>query len=152
MQEGWSYEAIAQAENLSRERIRQIVKESLDERRVDPAKDHTRLQMARLDPALRLAAEKIAEGDLTAIDRLIRVLDRMDKYQSAGAAAEPPESEDDARERILRKLSEIDSRRQALADWSSPERLGETRGGLEEMDIDAEAEARKNDVAKFFRG
>ena len=83
LQEGWSYEALAEAENLSRERIRQIVKASLDRREVDPDADFVRLQMARLDPALRLASEKVAAGDLKAIDRLLRVLDRMDKYQSA---------------------------------------------------------------------
>jgi Mor family transcriptional regulator len=32
MQEGWSYEAIAQEERLSRKRVRQIVKKTLDER------------------------------------------------------------------------------------------------------------------------
>ena len=85
LQEGWSYEALAEAEALSRERIRQIVKASLDRREVDPNADFIRLQMARLDPALRLASEKVAEGDLMAIDRLLRVLDRMDKYQSAAA-------------------------------------------------------------------
>jgi hypothetical protein len=83
MQEGWSYEAIAEEEKLSRERIRQIVKQSLDRREVDPSADYLRLQIARLDPALRLAAAKVAAGDLRAIDRLLRVLDRMDKYQSA---------------------------------------------------------------------
>jgi hypothetical protein len=95
LQEGWSYEALAEAETLSRERVRQIVKASLDRREVDPNADFVRLQMARLDPALRLASEKVAGGDLKAIDRLLRVLDRMDKYQSAAASVVEEECEEE---------------------------------------------------------
>jgi hypothetical protein len=42
---------------------------------------HQRLQLARLDPALRLAAEQVSAGNISAIDRLIRVLSQIDKYQ-----------------------------------------------------------------------
>ncbi|HLH50410.1 MAG TPA: sigma factor-like helix-turn-helix DNA-binding protein [Roseiarcus sp.] len=96
LQAGWSYEAIAQEENLSRERIRQIVKQTLDRREVDPEADFVRLQIARLDPALRLAAEKIAAGDLRAIDRLLRVLDRMDEYHSRDTCQSMTDEEADA--------------------------------------------------------
>jgi hypothetical protein len=47
MQEGWSYEAIAQDERLSRERIRQIVTQTLALREIDAIRDHTRLLIAR---------------------------------------------------------------------------------------------------------
>ena len=110
MQEGWSYEAIAQDERLSRERIRQIVTQTLALREIDAIRDHTRLQIARLDPALRLAAERVAEGDLLAIDRLVKVLDRLDRYQIREAAAEKaagPEEDDDPenlKERLIAKL------------------------------------------------
>ena len=122
LQEGWSYEAIAEAEDLSRERIRQIIVQSLDQREIDPNRDHTRLQIARLDPALRLAGEAVAKGEIKAIDRLLRVLERLDKYQ--GAAVVVAENEGDARERILAKLSLVDERRAAYAkdNWSPPER------------------------------
>jgi hypothetical protein len=86
MQEGWSYDAIAQDERLSRERVRQIVAETPALREIDAVRDHTRSQIARLDPALRLAAGKVAEGDLRAIDRLLKGLARLDKYQGASAA------------------------------------------------------------------
>jgi len=85
---GWSYEAIAAEENLSRERVRQIVGESLDEREIDGDQDHSRLLLARLNPALRLIGERIEKGDLTAVDRLVRVLDRIDRYQSRAKAAQ----------------------------------------------------------------
>ena len=120
LQEGWSYEAIAEAEDLSRERIRQIIVQTLDQREIDPNRDHTRLQIARLDPALRLAGEAVAKGEIKAIDRLLRVLERLDKYQ--GAAVVVAENEGDARERILAKLSLVDERRAAYAkdNWSPP--------------------------------
>jgi len=86
MQEGWSYEAIAQDERLSRERIRQIVAETPALREIDAVRDHARSQIARLDPALRLAGEKVAAGDLRAIDRLLKGLARLDKYQRGSAA------------------------------------------------------------------
>ena len=92
LREGRSYEEIAEAEGLSRERIRQIVVEALRRREVDAQRDHAQLQMLRLAPALRLAARGVAEGDRRAIGKLIRALDRLDKYQAGGgaiAAAKP---------------------------------------------------------------
>jgi hypothetical protein len=148
MQEGWSYEAIGREEKVSRERVRQIVKETLDERKVDPSTDHTRLQLARLDPALKLVAEKVAAGDLRAVDKLLRILDRMDKYQSSIVLEDnPEESEDDARERILRILSDVDERRAARAEDEELLREEEARQVGEEA---TRAEAAHNEVAKYF--
>jgi hypothetical protein len=86
---GWSYAAIASTENLTPRRIRQIVNQSLKRSPADRAAEHIRLQTARLGAPLRLAAQKIDDGDLGAIDRLLRVLDRLDRYQTR-AAAPPP--------------------------------------------------------------
>jgi intein/homing endonuclease len=146
MQQGCSYETIAQEEHLSRERVRQIVKETLDERKVDPTTDHTRLQLARLDPALKIVAEKVAEGDLKAVDRLLRILDKMDKYQSSIVLEDnPEESDDDARERILKILSDVDERRRGYEEDEARE---QAEAEAEEA---RRAEAAHNDVAKFFQ-
>lgn len=109
LREGRSYEEIAQAEGLSRERIRQIVVQALSQREVEAQRDHAQLQMLRLAPALRLAAQGVAEGDRAAITALIRVLDRLDKYQAAGGAAELTYDEG-ARERLLTKLNTMSER------------------------------------------
>jgi hypothetical protein len=77
---GFSYEEIAREERLSRERIRQIVTQSL---KTDDGVDkvgQARVQMARLEPALRLAARGVDNGKLSAINPLLKVLDRLDKY------------------------------------------------------------------------
>ena len=77
---GFSYEEIARDERLSRERIRQIVTQSLKTGDRADRVDQARVQMARLEPALQLAARGIDNGKLSAINPLLKVLDRLDKY------------------------------------------------------------------------
>jgi hypothetical protein len=52
------------------------------------------------------------DGELGAIDRILKILDRLDRYRGFSPAASE-EPEEDMRERILRKLSEVDARRAA---------------------------------------
>ncbi len=111
LREGRSYEEIAEAEGLSRERIRQIVVEALKHQEADAQRDHARLQLMRLAPALRLAAKEVAEGDRRAIVALIRVLDRLDKYQMVGGG--PADYDEGARERLLNKLNAMAERMKA---------------------------------------
>jgi hypothetical protein len=121
VQAGFSYEAIARDENLSRERVRQIVAQSLDEREGGTRLDLNRVQIARLEPALRLAARGVADGELRAIDRLLKVLDRLDKY---GAVAAATRSEDEGtREKLLAKLNQMAER--MIAARKTPE-VGQT--------------------------
>lgn len=78
---GLNYGAIAAMENLSRERIRQIVKRSLEE---DPEAfdvDPRQLLVARLEPALQVAARGVAEGKLGAINPLVKVIDMLEKLR-----------------------------------------------------------------------
>ena len=101
LQAGQSYESIAEEVKLSRERVRQIVVKSLTAGASGPRVDPRLVQCARLEPALKLAATKVAEGDLAGIDRLIRVLDKLDKY---GPIAVTGVYDEDARKRLLDKL------------------------------------------------
>jgi hypothetical protein len=100
---GFSYEAIARDECLSRERIRQIVAQSLDVEDGATRVDYVRLQMARLEPVLRLAARGVENGKLSAINALLRVLDKLDKY---GAVTEPAHPYwEGAHERLIAKIN-----------------------------------------------
>ena len=81
LREGWAYDEIARDEGLTAERIRQIVREALEKRLLDEETDHAKLQLARLQPAMRIAAEAVADGHVEAIAPLIKVLDRLDRYQ-----------------------------------------------------------------------
>ena len=38
------------------------------------------MQMARLTPALRLAADGVAQGDAKSIPLLLQIIDRLDRY------------------------------------------------------------------------
>jgi transposase-like protein len=88
LQEGASYAAIATEEGLSRERLRQIVKAAATRRQSPP--DHKKMQFARLEPALRLAARGVAEGDAKAIPLLIKLIDRLDRYCDPGLFEDSP--------------------------------------------------------------
>ena len=100
---GFSYEEIARDERLSRERIRQIVTQSLDVDKQATRVDYVRLQMARLEPALRLAARGVENGKFSMINALLRVLDKFDKY---GAVAEPAHPyREGAHERLIAKIN-----------------------------------------------
>ena len=47
------------------------------------------MQFARLEPALRLAARSVAEGDAKAIPLLLKLVDRLDRYCDPGLADSP---------------------------------------------------------------
>jgi hypothetical protein len=107
-QGGFPYDVIARHENLSRERVRQIVAKSLEENGRSRL-DHSLVQLARLEPALQLAARRVAEGDLRGVDRLVRVLDRIDKYGQK--VRQEAESSAEIHERLMAKINNALQRR-----------------------------------------
>jgi hypothetical protein len=48
------------------------------------------MQFARLEPALRLAARGVADGDVRAIPLLLKLVDRLDRYCDPGDFNESP--------------------------------------------------------------
>ena len=136
VQAGLSYAAIGRDEGVSRERVRQIVAQSLSDHGAETKLDHARVQMARLEPALRLAAQAVGDGELAAIDRLIKVLDRLDKYSAV-------EGSDDGyyqggRERLLTKLNTMAERmlraREAAAEADGSQAPPGAGDGLDEAE------------------
>jgi len=105
LREGASYEEIAGEEAVSRERIRQIVSEVLQKRSVDSGADHAKLQLDRLAPVMQLAAEAVAAGDVTAITPYLKVLDRLDRYQTVAVANQV--YDDEARQKLIDKINRI---------------------------------------------
>jgi hypothetical protein len=112
LREGWPYTEIAREEGLTDRRIRQIVSETLRKRVIDASEDHALLQLARLEPALRLAAGAVADGDVKAIRYYLKLLDQLDRYRPAAA---PQAYDDAARERLYAKLGQAAARLQAKA-------------------------------------
>ena len=105
LREGASYEEIAGEERVTRERIRQIVSEVLQRRSVDSGADHAKLQLDRLAPVMQLAAEAVAAGDVTAITPYLKVLDRLDRYQTVAGANQV--YDDEARQKLIDKINRI---------------------------------------------
>ena len=105
LRSGWSYEAIAREEQVTPRRIRQIVGEVLKRREVDAGPDHAMLQLARLEGALRLTAERVAAGDIGAIGVHLKVLERLDRYRGGAAPIQVYDAQ--ARARLLAKLNRV---------------------------------------------
>jgi len=105
LREGLGYEEIAAEEGVSLRRIRQIVAEALQKRAVDSGADHAKLQLDRLAPAVRLGAEAIAAGDVSAITPYLKALDRLDRYQSVAVANQS--YDEDARRKLLQKINRM---------------------------------------------
>src|SRR5271166_7093338 len=124
LREGWPYDEITAHERLTAERVRQIVRQALEKRIVDEEAEHAKLQLARLQPAMRLAGEAIAEGDVTAIAPLMKVLDRLDRYQRAAKAVQV--YDDEARRKLMDKINRVaanlgvDEPREAEAAHGAP--------------------------------
>ena len=100
---GWTYEDIAGEERVTPRRVRQIVSEALRRQKVDGGSDHAILQHARLENALRLSAQRVADGEIGAIATYLKVLAQLDRYQSAAKAN--PVYDQAARDRLLAKLN-----------------------------------------------
>ncbi len=106
LRKGWDHDEIAREERLTPERIRRIVREAVERRRiVDGGAEHAKLQLARLAPAMRLAGEAVADGDVKAIAPLLKVLDRLDRYRRAAKANQVLDGE--AREKLLARINRI---------------------------------------------
>jgi hypothetical protein len=80
LQDGAGYADIAAEEGFSRERLRQIIRAATAPGRGYVGPDHKRMQVARLTPALRLAADGVAHGDAKSIPLLLKIIDRLDRY------------------------------------------------------------------------
>ncbi len=105
LSEGWAYNEIASQGPLTAERARQIVQQAFEKRTIDGGAEHAKLQSARLQPAMRFAGEAIAEGDVKAIAPLMKVLDRLDRYQRTAKAVQV--YDDEARKRLMDKINRV---------------------------------------------
>jgi len=84
----------------------------------------------------------VADGDLRAIDRLLRVLDRLDRYNAGQRAASS--YDEGARERLLAKLNAMAERMRAARERT--EAAAAAREG-EDDDAPANENSPKDDVA-----
>jgi hypothetical protein len=110
---GAGVDEIGAAERLTRKRTESILRQELRSRWVAPAEDFARLQIARLEQMLLKLLDRLQNGDLKAIDRAIRIVDRLDRYHGFTKAKRLPEQYgDEDRARLLKKINEVAERLQ----------------------------------------
>ena len=80
---------------------------------VAPAEDFARLQIARLEQMILKLLDRLQNGDLKAIDRALKIVDRLDRYHGFTKAKRIPEPYgEEERARLLKKVNEIADRLQ----------------------------------------
>ena len=77
---GKNLDEIAKEQQLPRKRVEKALRDELQRRWAPAAEDYARLQIARLERMSAKLAAKAEDGDPRAIDRLLRVADRQDRY------------------------------------------------------------------------
>ena len=104
---GVSFAEIAKSEQLTPKRLERLVRDELRKRWIAPAQDYARLQIARLEAIAAQLKEKSKDGDLPTIDRLLRVMDRLDRYHGFNklVALSSPSGED-IRAKLIAKLTQ----------------------------------------------
>ena len=78
---------IARVKQLTVRRVRQIIPEMLASREIDPPAGFVQFQIARLSEAMIVARTMMMQGNLPAMDRLIKLTSELDRYH--GFAATP---------------------------------------------------------------
>jgi hypothetical protein len=110
---GAGVDEIAATERLTPKRTESILRQELRNRWVAPAEDFARLQIARLEQMILKLLERLQNGDLKAIDRALKIVDRLDRYHGFTKAKRIPEQYgDEERARLLKKVNEIVDRLQ----------------------------------------
>jgi hypothetical protein len=110
---GAGLDEIGAAERLTRKRTESILRQELRNRWVAPAEDFARLQIARLEQMLLKLLDRLQNGDLEAIDRAVKIVDRLDRYHGFTKAKRIPEQYgEEERARLLKKLNEVAERLQ----------------------------------------
>ena len=92
-----------------------MVREALDRWDANPAQDYADLQIARLEAALRALEQKIAEGDVSVVDKFVKVLGLMEKYHSDQL-------------QLTDQIEDEHDREAAFMDWQ--ERLAASRAAV----------------------
>jgi len=89
MMSGHTYAQIARMAQTSVATVRRNVDRALAERRPDAPERYARMQVARLQKAMKLAEAAIELGELKAVGIYLRVVAALDRYHEL-AAAPPP--------------------------------------------------------------
>jgi len=111
---GAGFDEIGAQERISPKRAQRIVHNELGRRWIAPAQDYSRLQIARLEFLMLTLSARIRRGEQDAIDRALRILDRLDRYHGFNRAARMVEPYgEEERQKLLAKINRVAARLQA---------------------------------------
>jgi hypothetical protein len=86
---GKSIDQIADMRNYTRGRVEKYLRLELKAISIRPARDYAKIQIRRLDALVDKLTEIANRGDLNAIDRLLKVIDRLDRYHGFSSRSLP---------------------------------------------------------------
>ena len=122
---GQSIDQIAKAYNYTRGRTESLLRKELKALSIRPARDYAKLQIRRLEAIVDELTKKANTGDLAAVDRVLRILARLDNYHGfakPAVNARPPaqpdvdERDDEAFDRKLADLLILSEKAQERRD------------------------------------
>jgi hypothetical protein len=111
---GLGLDAIGAEEKIAADRVETIVREELGRRWVAPVADIAKIQIARLENLALLLLDRLQTGELKAVDRALKIFDRLDRYHGFSRANPVLEryGEED-REKLLDKINAAAARLEA---------------------------------------
>jgi hypothetical protein len=86
---GVSIPEIADREGVTEKRMRALVAEILARRMPQPPAEFVALQVGRLHEALNMAYDSMSQGNLRALDRVVKIVRELDRYHGFVAARAP---------------------------------------------------------------
>jgi predicted transcriptional regulator len=108
---GKTVDEISESRSLTRMQVERILRAELKTFSIRPVQDYAKLQIKRLEQVVAKLTEKANDGDLDAVDRLMRMLDRLDRYHGFGkAATKDPKYDQRDEESFKRKLADLVAR------------------------------------------
>jgi AraC-like DNA-binding protein len=87
---GYAYETIADKLKLSVKTVRRATEKAVETRRLHSGAQFVHLQVMRLTKALRVVDLNLENGDLKAVEPLLKVIAQLDKYHGLTWAAPAP--------------------------------------------------------------
>ena len=107
MLNGVALSKIAEKEGLKLRTVEKLVSKELRKRWIAPVQDYARLQIARLEGIAAKLKTKAEKGDLPAIDRLLKIMDRLDRYHGfTKLAAISEASQEDVRPKLIGRMTQ----------------------------------------------
>jgi hypothetical protein len=118
---GFTPDAIGAGENLPTGTVERALSDELGRRWTPTAAEFAKIQIARLENFCSLLMDRVEAGELAALDRTLKILDRLDRYHGFRRAS--PAIERYSEEHRAKLIAKLNAAAENLAD---PETEGRT--------------------------